>query len=122
SAATMKDLFASIDVKDGFSLTSTVDLAGPAEAKELAARVNDQIADAKKSPQVQMMGMGAFIDAVKATADGASFHLDLKLTQPQVDDLITRVQGLLKSMGGALGGGLGGGGGGMELPPPSPAP
>lgn len=126
SASTMKDVYGSIDVKNGFTMTSTVDLAGPAEAKELAARVNDQLVDAKKSPQVQMLGMSTFIDAVKVTSDaGGAFHLDLSLTQPQVDDLVNRVQGLLKTMGGALGGGGGGGfpGGAQPMPelPPPPA-
>lgn len=129
SAATMKDVYGSIDVKTGFAMTSTVDLAGAAEAKELAARVSDQLADAKKNPQVQMLGMSTFLDAVKVAADqGGAFHLDISLTQTQVDDLVNRVQGLMKTLGGALGGGGGGlgggglGGGGMEPPVPVPAP
>jgi hypothetical protein len=43
---------------------------------------------------------------------GATFHVGVSLNQQQVDDLINRVKGLLKSFGGALGGG-----GGMQPPP-----
>lgn len=125
-AATMKDAYASLDLQGGFSLAGAVDLAGEPEAKTLSARVNDQLADAKRNPQVQMMGLTQFLDAIKATSQAATFHLDVKLTQTQVDDLIARLQGLFKTFGGALGGGAGMGAPSappaMEPPPAMPGP
>jgi len=119
AAATMKDVYASIDVKNGFSLTGAVDLAGEPEAKGLTAKVSEQIADAKKNPQMQMMGFTQYFDAVKVSSQAATFHLDVKLTQPQVDTLVAQVSGLLKTLGSGI---PGGGGGGPGDVPPAPMP
>jgi hypothetical protein len=121
AAATMKQVYASIDVKGGLAVTAAIDLAGEPEAKDLTAKVSEQLGDAKKNPQVQMMGFTQYLDAIKVRAEGPTFHLDVKLTQPQVDALIAQLQGLFKTLGSSLGGGGGAPGGGTELPPAPPA-
>jgi len=86
-------------------IVANVDLANESDAKELTAKATAQLLEAKKNPQLMMMGMAAFLDTVKVESKGETFHLTVNLTQQQVDDLINRVKGLLKSFGGALGGG-----------------
>lgn len=116
-AATMKDVFGSVDFASGVAADLNLDNAGENDAKELAAKATAQLLEVKKSPQLMMMGMSAFLDGVKIESKGATFHIGINLNQQQVDDLINRVKGLLKSFGGALGGG---GGGGGFAPPGTP--
>ena len=59
----------------------------------MAAKATAQILEAKKNPQLMMMGFASFLDAVKVDSKGATFHLTVDLTQQQVDDLINRVKG-----------------------------
>jgi hypothetical protein len=114
AAATMKDVFGSVDFASGVAADINVDNATENDAKELAAKATAQLLEVKKSPQLMMMGMSGFLDGIKVDSKGATFHVGVNLNQQQVDDLISRIKGLLKSFGGALGGGGGGG-----LPPPS---
>ena len=110
AAASMKDVFGSVDFAKGVAADANVDLATENDAKEVAAKATAQILEAKKNPQLMMMGFASFLDAVKVEAKGATFHLTVDLTQQQVDDLINRIKGILKSFGGGpLGGGPGGG-------------
>jgi hypothetical protein len=105
AASSMKDVFGSVDFAKGIAADANVDLATENDAKEVAAKATAQLLEAKKNPQLMMMGMASFLDAVKIDAKGSTFHLTVDLTQQQVDDLINRVKGILKSFGGALGGG-----------------
>jgi hypothetical protein len=118
SAATMKNVFGSVDFANGFAADINVDTASENDAKELAAKVTGQIMETRKSPQFMMMGLASFLDGVKVEQKGATFHTTITLTQQQVDDLISRVKGLLKSFGSALGGGSPSPG----LPPTPPTP
>jgi hypothetical protein len=104
AAASMKDVFGSVDFQKGVAADVNVDLGSEADAKEVTAKATAQLLEAKKNPQLMMMGMASFLDAVKVDSKGATFHLTVDLTQQQVDDLINRVKGILKSVGGALGG------------------
>ncbi|HZS37510.1 MAG TPA: hypothetical protein VFF06_11825 [Polyangia bacterium] len=120
SAASMKDVYGSIDFASGFTADVNVDVGSEADAKDLAAKITSQLADTKKNPQIMMMGVATLIDQVKIEARGATFHVGMSYNQQQVDDIINRVKGFLKSLGGQMGQGLGGGmgGGGLQLPPP----
>jgi hypothetical protein len=70
----------------------------------------------RKNAQFMLMGMGQYLDGIKIENKAATFHLKLSYNQQQVDDLITRIKGLLRSFGGAMNG-AGGGMQGMPLPP-----
>jgi hypothetical protein len=108
AAASMKDVFGSIDFQKGIAADVSMDLATENDAKEVAAKATAQLLEAKKNPQLMMIGMANFLEAVKIESKGPTFHVTFELTQQQVDDLINRVKGLLKSFGGALGGAPGG--------------
>jgi hypothetical protein len=106
SAATMKDIFGSVDFQAGVAADLNVDTGSEADAKDLVAKTTAQIAEAKKSPQFMLMGLAQYIDGVKIDSKEATFHVALSYNQQQVDDMINRVKGLLKSFGGQMGGGM----------------
>jgi hypothetical protein len=108
SAASMKDIFGSIDFQSGFTADLNVDTGSEADATDLVAKTTAQIAEAKKSPQFMLMGLAQYIDGVKIDSKATTFHVALSYNQQQVDDMINRVKGLLKSFGGQLGGQMGG--------------
>ncbi len=105
AAKSMKDVFGSLDFTSGFAADLVVDLGSEADAKELTTKTTAQLMEVKKSPQLMMMGMASFLDGVKIDSKAASYHVAVNLTQPQVDDLVNRVRGLLKSFGNFGGGG-----------------
>jgi hypothetical protein len=134
-ASTLKAVLGSVDFATGLMAHFAFDLAGQAEADQLAQKVTAQLADARKHPQFMMAGLGQFLDKVKIEAKGPTFFVTIDFTQAQVDDLINRLRGLLQSLKGQIGNqlGLGGGGGGGEpvaappsesspAPTPTPAP
>jgi len=104
SAATMKDIFGSVDFASGVTSELNVDTGSEADAKDLSAKATAQLAEIKKSPQFMMMGLAQYLDGIKIDNKAATFHLTINYNQQQVDDLINRVKGLLKSFGGAMGG------------------
>jgi len=106
SAASMKNIFGSVDFASGVQSEINVDTGSEADAKDLAAKATAQLADVKKSPQFMMMGLAQYLDGIKIENKGATFHMTIGYNQQQVDDLINRVKGLLKSFGGAMGGGM----------------
>ncbi len=111
SAASMKDIFGSVDFASGVTADVNVDTGSESDAKDLAAKATAQLADVKRSPQFMMMGLAQYLDGIKIDSKGPTFHLTINYNQQQVDDLINRVKGLLKSFGGAMGG--------MPMPPPN---
>ncbi|HEX9102582.1 MAG TPA: hypothetical protein VF997_10275, partial [Polyangia bacterium] len=104
SAASMKDIFGSVDFASGVKSELNVDTGSEADAKDLAAKATEQVGEIKKSPQFMMMGLAQYLDGIKIDNKAATFHLTVNYNQQQVDDLINRVKGLLKSFGGAMGG------------------
>jgi len=120
SAGTMKDLFGSVDLQNGVGIEVDVDLGSAADANDLLAKVKAQIDEAKKNPQFMMLGLNSFLDGVKLEAKGPTFRTLINFNQPQVDDLINRVKGLLANFKNALGGGMGGGATpAPSMPPPN---
>lgn len=110
--AGMKDAFGSLDFAKGFALDVSFDLGSAADAQGLVAKVEQQMAMYKKNPQVQLLGMTPYLDAVKPSAKDSTFRLTMDLTQQQVDDLVARIEGLLKTLGGSMG----------AMPAPMPSP
>ena len=122
--ASLKAVFGSIDFATGLNVDANMDTGSDADAKAINDQVTTQLADAKKMPQVMMLGFGALFDGLKTDSKGPTFHIAMAYNQQVVDDMVGRVQGLLKSFGGGMGGGnMGGpppgmGGPGMGGPPP----
>ncbi len=105
-AATMKQVFGSVDFANGIVADLNVDLASNQDATDLTTKIQGQLADVRKNPQFMMAGIGTFLDNVKIEARLATFHVGVTFNQPQVDDLINRMKGLLASLRGGLTGGI----------------
>ena len=122
--ATISGGAASVDLSSGMSFRAEADTASADEAKKLAETANAQIAQAKANPMLAMMGFAGPVEATKVSADGKSIKVECKLDQTKFDELMTKVEGMAKMMGGGMrmGGGAphGGAPGGMApggMPP-----
>jgi hypothetical protein len=102
--ASLKSVFGSVDFATGLAVDLNMETGSDADAKAINEQVTTQMAEAKKSPQVMMLGVGAWLDGVKNEAKGPVFHVAMNFNQQQVDEMIARVQGLLKSFGAGLAG------------------
>jgi|GEM_PF-4649497 len=105
-ASTMKLVFGSFDFANGINADLNADLGSNQDATDLTTKIQGQLAEARKNPQFMMAGIGTFLDNVKIEARQATFHVGIVFNQPQVDDLINRMKGLLASLRGSLTGGL----------------
>ena len=119
SAGSMKDVYMSIDMTGGFKFDAVVDLGSDADATDLATRLKDQLAQSRQNPQIQILGFGRYFDAIKVSSQASALHIDAKLDQAGLDDLIERAAGLFRTLGNSLGG-VGGAPPSMPMAPPSP--
>ncbi len=101
--SSMKAAFGSIDFASGLSLDGNVDLGSDADAKSLNEMATAQLGEAKKSPQVMMLGIASMLEPIKTEAKGPTFHISVAYNQQQVDEMVSRFQGLMKGFGGGLG-------------------
>lgn len=95
----LKDIYASFDFATGVRFNTVFDLGTEADAKELVAKVNEQLSEAKKNPQIMMLGLSSMFDALKVNSQGSAFKFDVSYNQQQVEQLIERLQGALKTAG-----------------------
>ena len=102
SMSTMKAAFGSMDFSSGLAFDASVDLGTEADAKALNDMATTQLGEVKKSPQVMMLGIASMLDPIKTEAKGTTFHIGVAYNQQQVDEMVTRFQGLMKGFGGAL--------------------
>jgi len=99
-AASILTLSAGVDLGKGLEAQLLADLATAAEAKSLALKVTESLRDAKRNPQVLMLGIGPYLDGVTATAVDHAFTLHATLSEPAFDDLLARLGGLLALLHG----------------------
>jgi len=97
-ASAILTLSAAIDLGKGLEAQLLADLATAAEAKSLALKVTESLRDAKRNPQVLMLGIGPYLDGVTATAVDHTFTVHATLSEPAFDDLLARLGGLLALM------------------------
>ncbi len=103
--ASLKAIVGSMDFASGLAIDVNMDTLADADAKAINEQVTTQLAEVKKSPQVQVLGVGGLLDAIKTEAKGPTFHVAMRYNQQQVDEMVTRVQGMFKSFGAGLVGG-----------------
>jgi hypothetical protein len=96
NAALLSRMAAALDVNQGLSATLLGDMGSATDAQALAGQVTDSLRDAKKNPEVLMLGLGPYLDGVTAKAAATSFEIHATLTDPQVKDLLGRAAAYLK--------------------------
>jgi hypothetical protein len=101
--ASMKSAFGSMDFSSGLSIDGNVDLGSDADAKALNDLATTQLGEAKKSPQIMMLGVANMLEPIKTEAKASTFHISVAYNQQQVDEMVSRFQGLMKGFGGGLG-------------------
>jgi hypothetical protein len=94
-AATINTLSASIDFGKGVDASLIADVATPDAATALATKVTESLRDAKRNPQVLMLGLGPYLGGVSARAAGRTFEVRAALGQEAVDDLVTRLAAMV---------------------------
>jgi len=94
-AATIGTLSASIDFGTGLDAKLIADVATPDAARSLATKVTESLRDAKRNPQVLMLGLGPYLSGVSARAADRTFEVHAALGPEAVDDLVTRLGALV---------------------------
>jgi hypothetical protein len=98
-AASLQSSSGSVDISKGLGVHADLDFAREQDAATISAAANQQLASLKQDARVQMFGLSAYLDTVRFTTAKNTVAFDLKMTDQQLDDLITRLSGILKSAG-----------------------
>jgi hypothetical protein len=94
-AATINTLSAAIDFGKGMEAALIADVATADAARALATKVTTSLRDAKRNPQVLMLGLGPYLGGVSARAVDRTFEVRATLSPEAVDDLVSRLGALL---------------------------
>jgi hypothetical protein len=84
------------DLGPGLVFDVVAELTNATDAQALVAKVQAFVRGAKQSPQALLLGLGPYLDAVTAQADGPTVRLEVALSAGQTEDLVTRLSGLVK--------------------------
>jgi hypothetical protein len=95
AAAGINHLALSLDVAPTVEARLIADLATPAQAADLARRVNEAVAAAKQSREVLLLGLGPHLGGISAGAQGPSCTIDLKLASSDAAQLLQRLRAYL---------------------------
>jgi hypothetical protein len=96
SAASVTRLTAAADLGPGLVAELVADLSNADDARALVKRIETTVAEAKRDGKVLMLGLAPYLDALSARADGPTLRVSLKLSEPQVKDLVDRLGGFLR--------------------------
>jgi hypothetical protein len=94
SAGSLTRLAASADLGPGLVAEMVADLSNAADARTLVSRIQTTLRESKRDAKVLMMGLGPYLDAVEARADGPTLRVKVTLAEGQVKDLLERLTGL----------------------------
>ncbi len=94
-AATINTLSAAIDFGKGAEALLIADVATADAARALATKVTESLRDAKRNPQVLMLGLGPYLGGVSARAADRTFEVHAILGPEAVDDLVTRLAAMV---------------------------
>ena len=94
-AANIQTLSAGLNLGTGLEAVLHADLSTAAQARALADRVTGSLREAKKNPEVLLLGLGPYLDGVSAGVADRGFDLHAGLNEAAFDDLIGRLGGLM---------------------------
>jgi hypothetical protein len=95
SAGAVNDLVVGIDLNNGLEALAVADVETVEDARALATRMQETLRDAKRNASVLMLGLGPYLDGVSARSSDKRFELRATLTEPQVEDLLSRLGAFL---------------------------
>jgi hypothetical protein len=95
-AATISTLYGGIDLGKGLEAELKAEVATAESARALANKLTESLRDAKRNPQVLMLGLGPYLDGVTAGSADRTFLLRATLSEAAVDDLVGRIAAMLQ--------------------------
>lgn len=95
--ASMTEIWVAADARSGVNASGGAALGNVADSFALTSTLNGHIETAKKDPQVLMGGWRPVLDAIRVAQEGTTAKVEVSFTQPQVDELLTRLEGLLRA-------------------------
>jgi hypothetical protein len=97
SAASVTRLAAALDLGPGLTAELVADLSNANDARALVEDIQASVQAAKRNAAVLMLGLGPYLDAVNARAEGPSLRITVALAEAQVMDLLDRLSALARS-------------------------
>ena len=94
-AASIDTLSAAIDLGQGAQAMLVADVATAEAAGALATKASEALRDAKRNPQVLMLGLGPYLGGVTAHAADRTFEVRASLTKEAVEDLVGRIAAMV---------------------------
>ena len=98
AAGSLKSLLGSLDFVAGLALTARFELGAPSDAETLAKQIGEQLTAGKQNPKLMLAGLASLLDRIQIAPEGPVLKADVKLTQAQVDDLLGRLEGLVRTV------------------------
>lgn len=98
AAASLHSISGSVDLSQGLRVHADLDLGSEADASTLLGAVNTSLNGLRQDSRLQLMGLSSYLDTLQVGSRKATFVLDLRLTEKQVDDLTNRLAGLTRSL------------------------
>jgi hypothetical protein len=102
-AGSLHSVSGSLNLASGLAIHADLDLGSDGDASTLASSSTAWLAGLKQDSKVQLIGLASYLDTIQIAARQSTFILDIHLTDPQIEDLSTRLAGLTglgKSLGG----------------------
>jgi hypothetical protein len=96
SAGSVTRLAAGADLGPGLTAELVADLSNAADARTLEGRIATTVRESKRNAKLLMLGLGPYLDALEAHADGPTLRVKLTLGEPQLNDLLERLGGLFR--------------------------
>lgn len=91
TAASVTRLAAAADLGPVLDAEMVADLSNSEDARLLVERINTSVRQAKGNARVLMLGLGPYLDALTARAEGPTLRVTVSLAEPQVKDLLDRL-------------------------------
>jgi hypothetical protein len=84
------------DFAPGLTADVVAELSNAADARVMVQKLETFVREAKKNPQVLLLGAGPYLDALSVRADGPHLRMRLDLSEAQTADLASRLAGLAR--------------------------
>lgn len=98
AAGSLHSISGSVDLGKGLGIHADLDLGSDADATALHGATTESLNKLRQDSRLQMLGMTSFIDTITVAAKKATFVVDIKMNDQQLEDLTSRLSGLARSL------------------------